>query len=387
MGDPMADPNDCYICTLLGRTAHSGHEHDVADLLVAEKAERELRPYRSTALWALVGASRKAAKAAVEDRDQRLTDALATIEILKGVIARAITASDSIADRDAEDAIQEMLRHLLEPEPEGHDDRIEWARMEGANAMLEIIVAAGYGARGISDNRDGLRKEVAKLAVAATMPRKPEPEFEAALLQREVEQLRAQLAEQQVAAHARADAQADEWRAEMATTEQWLADFDKMRALRDAALRLVEKQRYRIEVDENDLDEAGFFDDDGVRLSDPHPKILKWMAAHGFEFVDVDQPDGRSRGIWRGNILVRPGAPRADESVVNDLASSVGRAPLDVLAEIAAMVIETAKPEPGWYWCHRGTPDGRGPFQTRPKAIADALACGADGIDVFEIDA
>jgi hypothetical protein len=145
-------------------------------------------------------------------------------DCLRGVIARAIEASNSIADRDAEDAIQEMLQHLLEAEPEGHDDRIEWARMEGANAMLEVIQQAGYGARGIADNRDGLRKAVAELAVSATMPRKPEPEFEAALLQREVEQLRAQLAEQ-AAAHERADRQANEWRAEL----------DKMRNERDEA--------------------------------------------------------------------------------------------------------------------------------------------------------
>jgi hypothetical protein len=135
-------------------------------------------------------------------------------DCLRGVIARAIQASNSIEDHDAEDAIQEMLSHLLEPEPEGHDDRIEWARMEGANAMLELIVAAGYGARGISDNRDGLRKAVAELAVAATMPRKPEPEFEAALLQREVEQLRAQLEEQREAAGKRVADLAAEWRAE-----------------------------------------------------------------------------------------------------------------------------------------------------------------------------
>lgn len=124
-----------------------------------------------------------------------LTSALDDGDCLRGVIARALRASDSIADNDAEDVIQEMLAILLEAEPEGRDDTVEWARMEGANAMLELIVAAGYGARGISDNREGLRKEIAKLAVAATMPRKPEAEFDAALLQREVEQLRAQLAE------------------------------------------------------------------------------------------------------------------------------------------------------------------------------------------------
>jgi hypothetical protein len=148
------------------------------------------------------------ARALLEDSDEQL-------EVLKGVIARAITASDSIADSDAEDVVQQMLAVLLEPEPEGHDDRIEWARMEGANAMLEVIQQAGYGARGIADNRDGLRRTVAELAVAATMPRKPEPEFENALLQREVEQLRAQLAEQQTAARERADRQAAEWRSEM----------------------------------------------------------------------------------------------------------------------------------------------------------------------------
>jgi hypothetical protein len=152
------------------------------------------------------------ARALLEDRDEQL-------EVHKGVIARAIAASDSIADSDAEDVIQRMLAVLLEPEPEGHDDRIEWARMEGANAMLEVILRAGYGARGIADNRDGLRRTVAEIAVAATMPRKPEPEFEAALLQREVEQLRAQLAEQRAAAHARADRQADEWRAQLVQPE------------------------------------------------------------------------------------------------------------------------------------------------------------------------
>jgi hypothetical protein len=135
-------------------------------------------------------------------------------ECLRGVIARAIEASNNIADRDAEDAIQEMLQHLLEPEPEGHDDRIEWARMEGANAMLEIIQREGYGARGIADNRDALRKKVAELAVAATMPRNPEPEFEAALLQREVEQLRAQLASQREAASERVEKLTEAWRTE-----------------------------------------------------------------------------------------------------------------------------------------------------------------------------
>jgi hypothetical protein len=143
-----------------------------------------------------------------------LTSALDDGDCLRGVIARAIRASDSIADNDAEDVIQEMLAILLEAEPEGRDDTVEWARMEGANAMLELIVSAGYGARGISDNRDGLRKAVAELAVAATMPRKPEPEFEAALLQREVEQLRAQLEEQREAADKRVADLAAEWRAE-----------------------------------------------------------------------------------------------------------------------------------------------------------------------------
>jgi hypothetical protein len=237
-----------------------------------------------------------------------LTSALDDGDCLRGVIARAIDASNNIADRDAEDAIQEMLSILLEPEPEGHDDRIEWARMEGANAMLEVIQREGYGARGIVDNRDSLRRMAAELAVATTMPRNPEPEFENALLQREVEQLRLQL--------------------------------DNALRERDVTRREADQLRFRVEVDENDLDEAGFFDDDGVRLTDPHPKIVAWMAANGFEFVDPDRQDERERGIWRGPILVRRGTPRADEGVVNDLALAVNRPPLDVLAEIAAMVIK-----------------------------------------------
>lgn len=154
--------------------------------------------------------------ALLEDRDAELKAAREQVEILKGVIARAVEASNSISDRDAEDAIQEMLQHLLEAEPEGHDDRIEWARMEGANAMLEIIVQAGYGARGIADNRDGLRKTVAELAVSATIPRNPEPEFEAALLQREVKQLRVQIDAQ------REDAEI--WKARCRRYEQHMAE-------------------------------------------------------------------------------------------------------------------------------------------------------------------
>jgi uncharacterized coiled-coil protein SlyX len=130
---------NCYICTLLGRTDQQlDHEHGIDDLIAAEKAERQVRPYRSKALWALVGATRAVRlPAALKERDAELGNALATIETLKGVIARAIEAGNSIADRDAEDAIQEMLQHLLEAEPEGHDDRIEQLRAQLAESKHE----------------------------------------------------------------------------------------------------------------------------------------------------------------------------------------------------------------------------------------------------------
>jgi predicted RNA methylase len=226
------------------------------------------------------------------------------------------------------------------------------------------FLQTGYGARGIADNRDGLRRTVAELAVAATMPRTPEPEFENALLQREVElgpqlfslprdldQLRAQLVEQRQAAHDRADELTAEWRGEVARMRPLLAEVtrerEQLRAQLDNALRErdvtqheADRLRFRVEVDESDLDEAGFFDDDGVGLTDPHPKILAWMAANRFEFHEAEGQDGRPCGIWLGAMFVRPGAPMADEGVVNDLALAVNRQPLDVLAEIAAMVIE-----------------------------------------------
>jgi hypothetical protein len=252
-------------------------------------------------------------------------------DCLRGVIARAIQASDSIADSDAEEVIQVMLSILLEPEPEGHDDRIEWARMEGANAMLEVILQAGYGARGIADNRDALRKKVADLAVAATMPRNPEPEFENALLQREVELLRAQLDATREASMARANRLTDEWRAEVARVQSLLV----------AAERERDKWRWRIEVGEQEVDEADIGD---LSSREDNPKIVAWMKANGFELRGGERlnpgPDPRHPGIWRGTSMVYEGRPTTSEDVVNALAFAVNRPALDVLAEIAAMVIE-----------------------------------------------
>jgi hypothetical protein len=318
----------CYTCSLLGRTDPLAHEHDTDDLIAAEKAERQVRPYRSAALWALVGASRAIASAErdAEVRDSReaeLRDALATIETLKGVIARAIEASNSIEDRDAEDAIAEMLTHLLEPEPEGHDDRIEWARMEGANAMLELIVAAGYGARGISDNRDGLRKAVAELAVAATMPRKPEAEFDAALLQREVEQLRAQLDAQREAANERVEKLAAEWRAE---PDRLLVLLGERTRERDQARSLAAEFRTRAKVEAQDVRREGA----------TWEKYVAWVNA-GTTGMHGELRWGIAEDV--------PTAENVDQYIADDIRWMVEDADAcqsgwDLLAEIAAMVIE-----------------------------------------------
>lgn len=199
----------CFAVTVTGDRVRIGRE--TAKVEAVEAALASVTGGAAPGLvWAL--------QAALDDGD-----------CLRGVIARAIVASNSIEDSDAEDVVQEMLAVLLEPEPEGHDDRVEWARMEGANAMLEVIQRAGYGARGIADNRDGLRRTVAELAVAATMPRKPEPEFEAALLQREVEQLRAQLADQQAAANKRVDELTAEWGGRLGQAERELKQVEHER--------------------------------------------------------------------------------------------------------------------------------------------------------------
>jgi hypothetical protein len=237
-------------------------------------------------------------------------------DCLRGVIARAIEASNNIADRDAEDAIQEMLQHLLEAEPEGHDDRIEWSRLEGANAMLEVIQREGYGARGIAMNRDALRKAAAELAVATTMPRNPEPEFEAALLQREVEQLRAQLAEQREAAHARADRQADEWRAEV----------DKMRKERDQARALAAEFRTRTKVEAQDVRREGA----------TWEKYVAWVHAG---------TTGMHKELLWSIAEDVPATENVDQYIADDIRwmvedADAGCSGWDLLAEIAAMVIE-----------------------------------------------
>jgi hypothetical protein len=235
---------------------------------------------------------------------------------LRGVIARAIEASNNIADRDAEDAIQEMLSILLEHEPEGYDDRIEWSRLEGANAMLEVIQREGYGARGIAMNRDALRKAAAELAVATTMPRNPEPEFEAALLQREVEQLRAQLAEQREAAHARADRQADEWRAEV----------DKMRKERDQARALAAEFRTRTKVEAQDVRREGA----------TWEKYVAWVHAG---------TTGMHKELLWSIAEDVPATENVDQYIADDIRwmvedADAGCSGWDLLAEIAAMVIE-----------------------------------------------
>ena len=286
-----------------------------------------------------------------------LTSALDDGDCLRGVIARAIRASDSIADNDAEDVIQEMLAILLEAEPEGRDDTVEWARMEGANAMLELIVAAGYGARGISDNREGLRKAVAELAVAATMPRKPEPEFEGALLQREVEQLRAQLAGQQQAAHERANRQAEEWRQEvdkallgvMLTVAQIvgadgdddplellharmneLAAFEtdaaQLRVERDQARSLASEFRTRAKVEAQDVRREGA----------TWEKYVAWVNA-GTTGMHGELRWGIAEDV--------PTAENVDQYIADDIRwmvedADAGCSGWDLLAEIAAMVIE-----------------------------------------------
>jgi hypothetical protein len=245
-----------------------------------------------------------------------LTSALDDGDCLRGVIARAIEASNNIADRDAEDAIQEMLSILLEHEPEGYDDRIEWSRLEGANAMLEVIQREGYGARGIAMNRDALRKAAAELAVATTMPRNPEPEFEAALLQREVEQLRAQLAEQREAAHARADRQADEWRAEV----------DKMRKERDQARALAAEFRTRTKVEAQDVRREGA----------TWEKYVAWVHAG---------TTGMHKELLWSIAEDVPATENVDQYIADDIRwmvedADAGCSGWDLLAEIAAMVIE-----------------------------------------------
>jgi hypothetical protein len=294
------------------------------------------------------------ARALLEDRDEQL-------EVLKGVIARAITASDSIADSDAEDVIQQMLAVLLEPEPEGHDDRIEWARMEGANAMLEVILQAGYGARGIADNRDGLRRTVAELAVAATMPRKPEPEFEAALLQREVELLRAQLDAQIVAqreaGHARADRQValvvteiererakvmftvgaivgadgdddpiELLRARMKELAEFETDAAQLRAERDQARSLAAEFRTRAKVEAQDVRREGA----------TWEKYVAWVHAG---------TTGMHKELRWAIAEDVPAAENVDQYIADDIRwmneeADAGRSGWELLTEIAAMVIE-----------------------------------------------
>jgi hypothetical protein len=205
-----------------------------------------------------------------------LEAALEDGDCLRGVIARAIDASDTIADSDAEDVVQEMLQILMEPEPVGGDD-------DRLDELLEL--------RG------------------------------------RVEKQRAELDSQRAAANERVEKLTAEWRAEVTRVLGLLTDVTRERDV----------LRGRVDVDENDLDEAGLIEEPG--LTDDCPKIVAWMQANGFEFVPHGSTDDRRAGIWRGNVLVRPGSPMADEGVVNDLAYAVGRLPLDVLAEIAAMVI------------------------------------------------
>jgi hypothetical protein len=259
-----------------------------------------------------------------------LQSALEDGDALRGVIARAIEASDTIADSDAEDVVQEMLQILMEPEPVGGDDRLdellelrgrvesqaaEWrAELDKRHLGVMLMVGQIVGADADDDPIELLRARMKELA-----------EFDA-----EAEKLRAELEAQRAAANERVEKLTDEWSAEVTRVQGLLTGVTRER---DVLLS-------RVDVDENDLDEAGFFDDDGIRLTDPHPKILAWMAANGFEFHQTEGQDGRPRGVWRGDILVYRGAPGADETVVNELASSVGRPPLDVLAEIAAMVVE-----------------------------------------------
>jgi hypothetical protein len=244
-------------------------------------------------------------------------------DCLRGVIARAIRASDSIADNDAKDVIQEMLAILLEAEPEGRDDTVEWARMEGANAMLELIVAAGYGARGISDNREGLRKAVAELAVAATMPRKPEPEFEAALLQREVEQLRAQLDAQREAANERVEKLAAEWRAE---PDRLLVLLGERTRERDRARSLAAEFRTRAKVEAQDVRREGA----------TWEKYVAWVNA-GTTGMHGELRWGIAEDV--------PTAENVDQYIADDIRwivedADAGCSGWDLLAEIAAMVIE-----------------------------------------------
>jgi hypothetical protein len=244
-------------------------------------------------------------------------------DCLRGVIARAIRASDSIADNDAEDVIQEMLAILLEAEPEGRDDTVEWARMEGANAMLELIVAAGYGARGISDNREGLRKAVAELAVAATMPRKPEPEFEAALLQREVEQLRAQLDAQRESANERVEKLTAEWRAE---PDRLLILLGERTRERDQARSLAAEFRTRAKVEAQDVRREGA----------TWEKYVAWVNA-GTTGMHGELRWGIAEDV--------PTAENVDQYIADDIRWMVEDADAcqsgwDLLAEIAAMVIE-----------------------------------------------
>jgi hypothetical protein len=111
----------------------------------------------------------RALEAALEDGDA-----------LRGVIARAIEASDTIADSDAEDVVQEMLQILMEPEPVGGDDRLdellelrgrvesqaaEWrAELDKRHLGVMLMVGQIVGADADDDPIELLRARMKELA-------------------------------------------------------------------------------------------------------------------------------------------------------------------------------------------------------------------------------
>lgn len=115
------------------------------------------------------------------------------------------------------------------------------------------------------------------------------------------------------------------------------AEIAALRSELDAARAEVARLRARVDVCEQDVDEADIGDLCSIEDS---PKIVSWMRANGFEHEG--RGDHRTRGIWYGDRFVLDSwNPRADDIVVNALAHAVGRPPLDVLDEMAAVLLST----------------------------------------------
>lgn len=104
--------------------------------------------------------------------------------------------------------------------------------------------------------------------------------------------------------------------------------------------------RARVQVTDDDIRAAGLGDPD---ISEDSPRLIAWARAQPSIWlvtIDNDHAKGMGyldHGFWTGHPFVDEDAetiaacsPMAHDWIVNELARHVGRAPLDVLAEIAA---------------------------------------------------